>query len=110
MFKVVQNRTFTTKVSVMVPVDGGHDLQTFDCKFLVVPADEAEKHDLRTGEGTKEVLKLAVVGFGDDLIGEDEKPLPFSDKLRDALINDYPTRQGLIGAYLAAVTKARSGN
>ena len=110
MFTVIKERKFTHKVEVMVPVDGGFDPQTFDCQFRVVPADQAEEHDLRTGEGTVGLLKLAIVGFGEDLVDEVGKSLPYSDALRDAMLEDYPIRKGLIGTYLAAVTKARLGN
>lgn len=110
MFKVIKDCKFTHTVEVMVPVDGGFERQTFDCQFRVAPAEEMEKHDLGTREGSVGLLKLVVVGFGDDLVDMDEKPLPYSDALRDLLIADYPTRQGLSAAYLAAISKGRSGN
>jgi len=110
MFKVIKDRKFTHTVDVMVPVDGGYELQSFGCQFRVVPADQAEEHNVATREGTAGLLKLAIVGFSDDLVDENEKPIPFNDAMRDALINDHPIRQGLITAYLEAITKARSGN
>lgn len=110
MFKVITDRQFNANVEVFMPVDGGHEMQTFICRYRIVGAEEADKHDLRTGTGTVAVLKLAIVKFGDDLVDENEKPLPYNDALRDAMLDVYPIRQALISAYLSSITKATAGN
>lgn len=110
MFKVVQDRQFNQTVEVHVPVDGGFEKQSFTCRFRSIGVEETEAHDLTTSAGTVEFLKLAVVSFGGDLVDENEEPLTYNTKLRDAMLDDYPIRQALIQTYLASMSKGRAGN
>ena len=50
MFKIVNNRTFTHDVAVMVPVNGGHQEDTLKTTFNYVDADKLAGFDLTTGE------------------------------------------------------------
>lgn len=107
MFKVTNVPKFTHTVSVMVPTDGGHVEQTFKATFLV---EDVEKLSEIQDEGGQKALLQRVVSHMDDLIGEDDQPLPYSDQLRDQLIGYAYVRVALFNAYLSAVTKAKPGN
>ena len=107
MFKVTSEPKFTHSVKVCVPVDGGHREETFKATFRVIPIDELD--DTATLEG-QQVLLRRVVSHLDELIGDDEKPLPYSDELRDQLIAVPYVRAAMFQTYLAAITLTRVGN
>lgn len=92
MFKVTREPKFTHPVKVCVPVDGGHREETFKATFRVIPIDDFS--DTTTLEGQQELLRKVIFSL-DDLIGDDEKPAPYSDELRDQLIAvPYALRSG----------------
>ncbi len=107
MFKVTSEKQFTHTVKVMVPVDGGHVEQSLKATFRVLPVDQI--NDATTLESQKELMQRAIVKL-DDLVGDDDQPLPYSDDLRDQLIEVPYLRLALAKAYAAAVLKARAGN
>lgn len=109
MFKIIDNPEFTHEVKVMVPVDGGHEEQTFRARFRLVDEGEVDPLKARTAEEFVAFLKRAIVGL-EDLVDAAGKPLPYSDALRDRLIALPFIRVALTRTYLAAVTKAREGN
>lgn len=110
MFVLTDDPTFAHKVKVMVPVDGGHLPQDFTATFRVIPTEEAAKYDLSDGQSSKEFLRRVVVKFGDDLVGDDKQPLPYSDDLRDRLIGVPYVRQALARTYFAAIGGQTLGN
>ncbi|WP_457650934.1 hypothetical protein [Profundibacter sp.] len=109
MFQIAANPEFTHNVPVMVPVDGGHEEKTLSVRYRVLPADEAEMFDLNTAAGTVDFLNAVIVSI-DDVAGDDGKPLPYNDKLRDKLLDLYFVRIAIVNGYLRAVMKARVGN
>jgi len=110
MFKIEKDPQFTHEVKVMTPVDGGHQADTFKATFRLLPADKVEKHNLvGGGQGTVEFLKEAVIGL-DGIMDDEEKPIPFSDALRDKVLAIYGARLALFDTYIRAVTKAAAGN
>lgn len=107
MFKVISEPTFTIPVTVCVPVDGGHKDQDLKVKFRVVDIDElGEAAGL---EGQQKLLKRVVCGF-EDVIGDNDQELPYSDELRDQLIAVPYVRAAMLQTYLAAIGKTRVGN
>lgn len=109
MFKIDQTPTFTHRVEIKVPSDGGHDLQDMQVTFRVLPDEEIEAFDMRTSRGEREFLAAAVVGF-DDVEDEQGKKLPYSHTLRDRLIGLAYVRVALINAYYAALMGKRVKN
>ncbi len=115
MFVYDPRPTFTHTVKVRVPVDGGFEDQDFKATFQVMPSDEVANYDLNKGEGSADILgatdflKKIVVGMS-DLIGKDEKPLPYNDQLRDALLRQLYVRNALVRTYFSAVSGAQAGN
>jgi len=109
MFKIIDEPTFTHPVEVLVPTDGGHEKQTFKATFRVVSTDQSAEYDLNTAAGSAEFLKIALVSM-DELLGADDKPMPYNDALRDRLLAVPYVRVALGRTYFAAITKAAVGN
>lgn len=109
MFIVTDNPTFTHTVEAMVPTDGGHEKQGFRVTYNVVAGEAYEKCDLSTREGSDDFLKKVIVKL-DDIAGADGKPLPYSDALRDKVINLPWARRAIVKGYFAAVNKEAEGN
>ena len=108
--KKTKNPTFTHNVEVRRPVDGGFKDESLTVRFLALPVDRLEEFNLFTTDGTTDYLKTIVVGWGDDYLGDDDKPIPFSDAERDELINDPPVRRALVETYAKALSGAKAGN
>ncbi len=110
MFTVTSQPTFTHTVKVLVPVDGGHQEQTLKVTYRVLASDtDEDEFDLNSTSGSTAFLKKAVVGL-DDMVGADEKPLPYSDGVRDQLIKLPYVRVAMARGYYEAITKAALGN
>jgi len=109
MFIVDTNPSFTHKVIVQVPVDGGYEEQTLQATFAVIPAEVAAEFDLGGASGSTDFLKRIILKL-DDLVDKDKKPVPYNDALRDQLIALPFMRLALSRAYFTGVSGARSGN
>ncbi|KJS45893.1 MAG: hypothetical protein VR71_00030 [Roseovarius sp. BRH_c41] len=109
MFKIDQTPTFTHPVEIKVPADGGHDLQTLNATFRVLPDEEIEALDMRTTRGEREFLSAAIVSL-DDIEDEKGNKLPYSHGLRDRLIGLAYVRVALVNAYYAALVGKRVKN
>lgn len=109
MFRVTDNPTFSHPVAVLVPVDGGHEEQTFRATFKVLPSDRESTFDLMTVEGSNGFLKAILVSM-DDLVDAQDKPVEYSDRLRDKMCALPFIRTALVKTYFAAIQKATEGN
>jgi hypothetical protein len=109
MLRISKSPEFTHKVTVLVPVDGGHDEQTFKARFKVMSTEESSRYDLQSSEGIQEFLNVAVVGLY-DLVDVHDKPLVFNDELKASVLGLPYLRLALLRAYMDAVTKAKVGN
>lgn len=107
MFKVTADPQFTHPIKVYVPIDGGHEEQTFKATFRVEDVEQLEQ--VQDEGGQRGVLQRVIVGMS-DLEGPDGQPMPYSEKLRDQLIGIPFVRIALFRSYLEAVTKAKPGN
>ena len=109
MFKIITNPQFTHPVTVNVPVDGGHREETFKARFQVVDQDETEDLDLGTRDGLSDYLRKVWIGV-EDVLGENDTPVLWSDELRDRMLQLPYVRLGLLRTYTGALTGARAGN
>ena len=120
MFTVSKTYEYDWPVIVEVPTDGGtFERREFTARFRVVPADRAEKLlgvqsmlSAPSNEQTVAFLKEAWVGWGDDVTTDDDppKPIPFSDKQRDALLLIPFVRRAINKAYTESLTGAPEKN
>ena len=109
MFKIAKTPRFTHVVPIKVPVDGGFDEQTIRATFEVITDDEFASFDTMTAEGLKDLVRKILVRL-DDMVDEQGKPLPYSDDLRDQLLELPYMRLGLLRGYQAAMIGAKAGN
>lgn len=109
MFVVAKESQFTHAVTVEVPIDGGHRKETFKARFRVLDSAKIDGFDLDSEEGSTELLKAAIVTL-DELVDENNKPVPYSDELRDQLIVVPFVRAALAKTYFAAIGKSARGN
>jgi hypothetical protein len=110
MFKLAKSHTFTHEVKVRTPVDGGYSDEKFKATFELLTVDERVKYDLRTPDGSKDFLVRAIRRL-DELTDEKGEPLPYSDEVRDQVINLPHVRVALAAAYFEAVANdPKSGN
>ena len=107
MFKIATSPEFTHTVRVQVPVDGGHEEQTFDCRFRVV--DDPDEKSLLAVDGVKQFLRDIIVSF-DDLADAQGKPVSYSDAVRDRILALPNVRLALLRTYRNALSKAQTGN
>ncbi|WP_303362491.1 hypothetical protein [Paracoccus sp. (in: a-proteobacteria)] len=92
-------------MKVRVPVDGGFADQEFTATFRVLPWSEVEKLD------TDPVQLLRAIWIGwDGIVDDDGQPIPFSDALRDQLIDTLYIRAATVTVYVNAMTGVARGN
>jgi hypothetical protein len=102
MFKVNTSETFKRKIVAKVPVDGGFRDDWFGATFRVLPLDEANSFDLATTEGTTGFLQATIVELH-DIADADGNDLPYSDAVRDQVLQLPFVRRVLADAYLSAI-------
>lgn len=109
MFKLIENPRFTREVTVLTPVHGGHLKESFRATFRALRVSESQSFELATGEGTRSFLEHVLVTV-DDVFDEAGAELPYSDQLRDRLLDVLFVRQALLKSYFDGVTPERLGN
>lgn len=109
MFKIAKNPQFTHAVTVLVPVDGGHEEQTLKVRFRVRSVDDLNQHDRMTPEGTEAFLRAIVVRF-EDVVDETGEPVPSDEALTETMLALPYVRMAVVAGYYAAVNKAKLGN
>ena len=109
MFKIEKNPTFAHEVKVQVPVDGGFETQSFKARFKLLTADALAEYDTSTTAGMNTFLKDVVVDL-EDIVDDNNEPVPFSDRLRDQVIGSLPALNALFNTYISACSQARLGN
>lgn len=109
MFVVSEKPTFTHDVEVRVPTDGGFTDQKFKATFEVMPTETFAEYNMSDAASSTEFLR-AVVKHMDELVDRDERPVPYSDTMRDRLLNVPYLRSALARTYFKAVGGATLGN
>lgn len=107
MFTIIETPEFTHRVRVQVPVDGGHEEQTFMARFRVL--DDPDPKTVMTAEGVRARLRDIVVEIT-DLATPQGEPVSWSDKVREQLFAQPHVRIALLQTYRDALSKERAGN
>jgi hypothetical protein len=107
-FVLTKKRTVLWPVKIDIPTDGGNTIEgEFSVVFEILQQHE---YDALFNSDIKFLMRV-VVGFGDDLQGEDGQPLEFNEYNKAMLIKSEPfIRVGLINAYHAAAAGIASKN
>ncbi|MEJ0012890.1 MAG: hypothetical protein WDM94_09730 [Bauldia sp.] len=106
MFTLTTNLAFTHAVSVNVPSNGGFRVETFKATFRVLSVDEVAQFAPSSSADTRKFLQAAIITL-DDLVDDAGVAIPYSDSLRDQVIDLPFARLALIHTYIEAVTKTR---
>ena len=109
MFNIAAKPTFKRTVKASVPSDNGHDEQSFVATFRVIDTVKADSYNLGTESGSADFVRAVVVRL-DDIVGDDKKPVPYSDELLEQVIALPYARLPLARAYMDAVGGAKTGN
>lgn len=114
MIKIGQSDRFSYPVKVDLPADGGkHTTYTFDAVFRRLDREQFQRIVTRAQAGELDDVDLArdvLLGWA-GVMDEDDKPLPFSEEAREALLNVWPVLPAVIGAFMEAHTpKGRTKN
>lgn len=109
MFKIVQNRTFTHDVTVLIPIDGGHAEEKLKTTFNYLDADKLLTLDAGTSEGA-DAFFAAIVSSFHDCVDQNGNAVPYSEELRKTLLGMHNVRRALFLHYDAAVRKTKEGN
>ena len=109
MFKLLQNPEFSHVVKVTIPVNGGHDVQSFTARFRALSISATEQHNTLTAEGTAAYLREIFVGW-DGVTDDQGEPIPFNDETRDRMLDVPFVRIALLETYNAAMMGAKRGN
>ena len=107
MLKIITDPQFT--IDVDVAHEGAEAPQTLRTTFRAIPEDEILDHDVSTPDGFKAFLRRVVVKFH-DLVDDADQPVPYSDALRDQVLNFIHIRNALNRGYFDALYKAKKGN
>ncbi len=129
MFVLTEKPSFTAPISFHIPADGGKTQKVdFSVSFRFLPADEVKElfrrldaqklltaarqkrldadpegalhTDQEADEITdREIIERVLIGFGDDLKGEDRKPLPFTPDNLDRLLRVHGAQQAIVESF-----------
>jgi len=112
MFKLMDEPAFDWNVDVGVPAGPGEDgenairAERFVGRFVALPIAEVQAPD----RDIAEILRRAWRGWR-DVQGEDGEPVPFSEAVRDRMLEIAYVRLAVWSAYLEALLGgARRGN
>lgn len=109
MFNVIETPQFSRMVTVKVPKGDGYHEATFNGHFQVIDEDEYAAVTMGEVEKTKELLRKCWIG-ADDLVGDDDTPMPWDTALRDRMLGRAYVRLAVLGTYLDTVATLRPGN
>ncbi|NQV83921.1 MAG: hypothetical protein HQ494_08890 [Rhodospirillales bacterium] len=121
MFKIADDYVYTWPVTIRKPVDGGKfQEETFTAKFKFLDQDKIDEltgkdsdvliESLSAVNNDIKFLKECFVGWGDDVHGDDDKPLSYSEATRDRLIKIRYVRLPLLRAYFDSASGIATKN
>lgn len=113
MFKLAVTPTFTASVIVEIPSNKGQvEKRNFDAEFKRLSAKELAEYRvlLNSGELDDEgFVRIVLVGW-DKVIDEHKAPVPFTEEVRDELLNIHPVTPAVIKAFFSTINGAALKN
>ncbi|MEL7098290.1 MAG: hypothetical protein AAGM84_05620 [Pseudomonadota bacterium] len=109
MFKINTRPSFTSTVQIAVPGDDT-DVHSLNVRFKALRSSEMEAHDTGTSTEGQKVFLREVIEHVDGALDEDGEPVPYSEALREELL-DWPfVVSALLQHYVRDLVKAHAGN
>lgn len=112
-FVLKQSETYSWPVTVEIPIDGGrHDRHTFDAEFKRLPQhrNNAIVDEARDGKITDQDLCDEILIGWTGIKDEDGKDVPFSDKLKEQLLDVPGVAAAIVLAYINSLQGAKRKN
>lgn len=109
MLIISEEHRFTHEVTAKVPVDGGHENQTFQATFVLLPDDERLEYDNGDNSGMVALVDRVWVGAS-DIQTLDGECLEFTNELKKNLLGRPFIWLALWNAYYAGIAGAPAGN
>lgn len=109
MFNVITIPKFSRTVKVNVPEGDGHVEQSFKGLFKVVPSDQSDGLDWFKTKDVKAFLREVMIS-ADELVDDKEKPVPFTEEVREGMLNLPYVRMALLKTYTTALIQETVGN
>lgn len=111
MFKLATEPTFRHKLRARVPVNGGHQEESFEVTYRVLTVEQIAEFDLvnADAERTGDFLRRVIVELH-DISDAQGNPVEYSDEVRDAVLNLPYARSAIVQGYFDGVAGARKGN
>lgn len=103
-FKFKPIETFTAPVDVTTP---GGETQSFTAVFAYLD-DKANEEVVKLGNAA--MLREVWKGWGDDVIGTDDQPLPYSDTQRAMFLGHAYITNAVVVAYVRGRQGLRAKN
>ncbi len=111
MFRLDPNPTFTARVALSVPGAEQPVNVTFTFKHKGVRALADWRRRAAEMTDDLQLVSEVVEGWGAEILGPDDQPVPFSAEALAKLIDAYPASgREIATAYIRALTDARLGN
>lgn len=114
MIKINPSASYTAPVHVEIPADHGKlDKVVFTARFrrLTLPEIDSVQKRLNDGELSDDALvRHVMVGWGEDVLDDDDKPLEFNDANLTALLNIFPVRPQIVRKFFDTITGAKAKN
>lgn len=109
MFNIDTDPIFSRPVKVKVLDGEGHREEIFRATFRALPVGVVSEADLSTELGAREFLVETIVRL-DEISDAKGTALPYSEQLRDRVLQRADARGALIRTYLSEVSEAARGN
>lgn len=112
MFKVVKPEegdkpTYTWPVSVKKPVDFGKwATYTFNAKFEYLPDEEIQQvfENARLDRDNADIAVRALVGWGPEVVGGDDQPLPYSEENKKLMFSQLYVKKAVLAAFIESIS------
>lgn len=103
-FKFKEIVTFKAPVTITTP--GGEE-QSFVGEFLYL---DDQANDMAVKLGNEDLLRQVWKGWNEDIVGEDDKPLPFSEAQRELFLKHSFITNGVVLHYVRGRMGLRAKN
>ena len=106
MFKLTEQQEYWWPVTVSFPKDGSFTKHTFTALFRVIPTTQVA--DLARDDPRK-ILADALIGWK-DIVDDDHNEIPYSEEVRDQLLDNPFATRALAEALANSVSGRREKN
>jgi hypothetical protein len=101
-----QRRTFIREIHVQQPKDSAFRSFSFRAEFLDIRQAEIDAIIEDSDYADRDLLRKVLVGW-QDIVGPDKQPVPFSEEVREQLIERPWVRTPMVRVYFEVINGGR---